>query len=106
MILVSPAHPVTEGHSVSLQCKHRTDSSLSNVDFYRNEELVQAKTNGEMIIAAVSQSDEGFYKCNYSGGESPQSWMAVTCEYTDNVLLLGSCHHVSYCVSEMQQGKT
>ena len=75
---MSPVHPVTEGHSVSLQCKHRTDSSLSNVDFYRNEELLQANTNGEMIIAAVSQSDEGFYKCNYSGGESPQSWMAVT----------------------------
>ena len=77
MILVSPVHPVTEGHSVSLQCKHRTDSSLSNVDFYRNEQLVQTKTNGEMIIPAVSKSDEGFYKCNYSGGESPQSWMAV-----------------------------
>ena len=78
VILESPARPVTEGRSVTLQCKHRTNSSLSNVDFYRNDQLVQTKTNGQMIISAVSASDEGFYKCRYSGGESPQSWMAVT----------------------------
>ena len=79
VILVSPVHPVTVGHSVTLQCKHTTDRSLSNVDFYRNDQLVQTKTNGQMIISAVSTSDEGFYKCSYSGQESPQSWMAVTC---------------------------
>ena len=80
VILVSPVHPVTEGHYVTLRCKHKTDLLLSNVDFYRYEELLQTKSNGEMIISAVSKSDEGFYKCNYSGGESPPSWMAVTCK--------------------------
>ena len=80
VILVSPVHPVTEGQSVTLSCKHRTHSSLSNVDFYRNDDLVLNETNGEMIIPAVSKSDQGFYKCKYSGGESPQSWMEVTCE--------------------------
>uniref|UniRef100_A0A3Q4G5D2 Ig-like domain-containing protein n=1 Tax=Neolamprologus brichardi TaxID=32507 RepID=A0A3Q4G5D2_NEOBR len=28
-------------------------------------------------ISAVSKSDEGFYKCQYSGRESAQSWMSV-----------------------------
>ena len=79
VILVSPARPVTEGHPVTLQCKHKGMSPLSNVDFYRNGRLLQTKTNGQMTIAAVSASDEGFYMCTYSGEESPRSWMAVTC---------------------------
>ena len=82
VILVSPVHPVTEGHSVTLHCKHKTDSSPSNVDFYRNTVLVQNKTNGEMLIPVVSRSDEGFYMCKYSEEESPESWLAVGCEYT------------------------
>uniref|UniRef100_UPI003AACC798 Fc receptor-like protein 5 isoform X2 n=1 Tax=Centroberyx gerrardi TaxID=166262 RepID=UPI003AACC798 len=80
LILLSPVHPVTEGDSVTLGCKSRTEPLLSNVDFYRNDKLIQNETTGEMTIHAVSKSDEGFYKCKYSeypGTESPQSWMAV-----------------------------
>ncbi|XP_078137953.1 uncharacterized protein LOC139914509 [Centroberyx gerrardi] len=77
LILLSPVHPVTEGDSVTLGCKSRTEPLLSNVDFYRNDKLIQNKTTGEMTIHAVSKSDEGFYKCKYSRTESPQSWMAV-----------------------------
>ncbi|MEQ2160973.1 hypothetical protein GOODEAATRI_004880 [Goodea atripinnis] len=39
--------------------------------------MVQNDSRGELKIFAVSQSDEGFYKCEDSGKVSPQSWMAV-----------------------------
>ncbi|KAL4007123.1 conserved oligomeric Golgi complex subunit 8 [Sarotherodon galilaeus] len=77
-ILVSPVHPVTEGASVSLSCSLRTQKILSNVFFYHNDKLIQNDTRGELKISAVSKSDEGFYKCQYSGRESAQSWMSVT----------------------------
>ncbi|CAI5669125.1 unnamed protein product [Oreochromis niloticus] len=76
-ILVSPVHPVTEGASVSLSCSSRKQKILSNVFFYHNDKLIQNDTRGELKISAVSKSDEGFYKCQYSGGESAQSWMSV-----------------------------
>ncbi|XP_069014884.1 Fc receptor-like protein 5 [Embiotoca jacksoni] len=77
IILVSPVHPATEGSSVILDCKLRTENVLSNVIFYKNDKIIQNDTRGQMIISAVSTTDEGFYKCQYSGKESPQSWMAV-----------------------------
>ncbi|CAI5682944.1 unnamed protein product [Oreochromis niloticus] len=76
-ILVSPVHSVTEGASVSLSCSLRTQKILSNVFFYHNDKLIQNDTRGELKISAVSKSDEGFYKCQYSGRESAQSWMSV-----------------------------
>uniref|UniRef100_A0A3P9DTR0 Ig-like domain-containing protein n=1 Tax=Maylandia zebra TaxID=106582 RepID=A0A3P9DTR0_9CICH len=75
-ILVSPVHPVTEGASVSLSCSLRTQKILSNVFFYHNDKLIQNDPRGELKISAVSKSDEGFYKCQYSGRESAQSWMS------------------------------
>ncbi|XP_018527773.2 low affinity immunoglobulin gamma Fc region receptor II-b [Lates calcarifer] len=77
IILVSPANPVAEGQSVTLGCKLRTENVVSNVFFYKNDKLIQNDTRGELNISAVSKSDEGFYKCQWSGQESPQSWMSV-----------------------------
>ncbi|CAI5689884.1 unnamed protein product [Oreochromis niloticus] len=84
-ILVSPVHPVTEGASVSLSCSLRTQKILSNVFFYHNDKLIQNDTRGELKISAVSKSDEGFYKCQYSGRESAQSWMSVKGEQHQNI---------------------
>ncbi|XP_047425170.1 high affinity immunoglobulin gamma Fc receptor I-like [Mugil cephalus] len=81
IILVSPVHPVTEGDSVSLGCKLKTQNVLSTVFFYHNDKLIQNDTREELNISAVSKSDEGFYKCQSSGKQSPQSWVAVTCEF-------------------------
>uniref|UniRef100_A0A3B3BYL5 Ig-like domain-containing protein n=1 Tax=Oryzias melastigma TaxID=30732 RepID=A0A3B3BYL5_ORYME len=72
LILLSPVHPVTEGHSVTLGCKWRTENLLSKVFFYQNDTLIQSESRVEMIIPAVSKSHEGFYKCQSSGKESPQ----------------------------------
>ncbi|XP_033182439.1 Fc receptor-like protein 5, partial [Anabas testudineus] len=78
IILMSPVHPVTEGQSVSLGCRLKTGQKLSNnVFFYQNDKLLQNHTRVELIISAVSKSHEGFYKCQHSGKESPQSWMTV-----------------------------
>uniref|UniRef100_A0A3P9D0G3 Ig-like domain-containing protein n=1 Tax=Maylandia zebra TaxID=106582 RepID=A0A3P9D0G3_9CICH len=85
-ILVSPVHPVTEGASVSLSCSLRTQQILSNVFFYHNDKLIENDPRGELKISAVSKSDEGFYKCQYSGRESAQSWMSVKGEQDQNNL--------------------
>ncbi|XP_027893715.1 obscurin-like isoform X3 [Xiphophorus couchianus] len=77
LLLVSPVHPVTEGASVTLGCRLRGENQLSNVFFYHNDKLIQSDSRAELNISAVSQSDEGFYKCEHSGKVSPQSWMAV-----------------------------
>ncbi|XP_049923174.1 Fc receptor-like protein 5 isoform X3 [Epinephelus moara] len=84
IILVSPVHPVTEGDSVTLGCKLRTEKVPYNVDFYKNDKLVQNVTGGELTISAVSKSDEGFYKCKGKDSPegrqtwmSPESWMSV-----------------------------
>uniref|UniRef100_A0A8P4GML1 Ig-like domain-containing protein n=1 Tax=Dicentrarchus labrax TaxID=13489 RepID=A0A8P4GML1_DICLA len=77
IILVSPVHPVNEGDSVSLSCRLRKQTFESNVFFYLNEKLIQNDTRRELNISAVSKSDEGFYKCQYSQRMSAQSWMSV-----------------------------
>uniref|UniRef100_A0A3P8P857 Ig-like domain-containing protein n=1 Tax=Astatotilapia calliptera TaxID=8154 RepID=A0A3P8P857_ASTCA len=87
-ILVSPVHPVTEGASVSLSCSLRTQKILSNVFFYHNDKLIENDPRGELKISAVSKSDEGFYKCQYSGRESAQSWMSVKVSLIIILLLL------------------
>ncbi|KAM9717671.1 Fc receptor-like protein 5 [Menidia menidia] len=77
LILESPVHPVTEGASVSLSCRTRGRHSLSKVDFYHDAKLVQNGSRAELNISAVSQSDEGFYRCEASGRRSAQSWVSV-----------------------------
>uniref|UniRef100_A0A3B3CFB3 Ig-like domain-containing protein n=1 Tax=Oryzias melastigma TaxID=30732 RepID=A0A3B3CFB3_ORYME len=77
LILLSPVHPVTEGHSVTLGCKLKKENLLSKVFFYQNGTLIQSDSRAEMIIPAVSKSHEGFYKCQSSGKESPQSWLSI-----------------------------
>ncbi|CAI5682899.1 unnamed protein product [Oreochromis niloticus] len=77
VILVSPVHPVNEGDSVALGCKLRTGNLNSTVAFYKNGKLIQNGDRQKLNIPAVSKSDGGFYKCEYSGHESPQSWMSV-----------------------------
>ncbi|XP_077939626.1 uncharacterized protein LOC144383806 isoform X3 [Gasterosteus aculeatus] len=76
VILVSSVRPVTEGHSVTLGCKLRTENLLYNVDFYKNDKLIPNPVRGELLISAVTKSDEGFYKC--TGRKSPQGLETLT----------------------------
>uniref|UniRef100_A0A3B3V9Q2 Ig-like domain-containing protein n=1 Tax=Poecilia latipinna TaxID=48699 RepID=A0A3B3V9Q2_9TELE len=75
VILLSPVHPVTEGDPVTLSCRDKKQQLLSNVFFYHNDKLLHNDSRGELKISAVSKSDEGFYKCQHSGKDSPRSWI-------------------------------
>ncbi|XP_059211549.1 uncharacterized protein LOC131990167 [Centropristis striata] len=76
IILLSPVRPVTEGRSVTLGCKLKTQNDIYNVVFYKNGKIIQNDNRGELIISAVSKSDEGFYNCK--GDNSSQGWWSVT----------------------------
>ena len=86
MILESPVHPVPEGTSVTLRClkSQKSSNQLGAVTpinqsctFSRDGQLVGVGLTGEMSLTAVNRSYEGLYRCNFSGEESPESWLAV-----------------------------
>ncbi|XP_026018231.1 low affinity immunoglobulin gamma Fc region receptor II-like isoform X2 [Astatotilapia calliptera] len=79
VILEGPAHPVTEGDTVSLHCKHNAGSSSNfTSNFYKNDDLIGSSSTGNLNIHRVSKSHEGLYKCNITGvGESPDSSLVV-----------------------------
>ncbi|XP_027894824.1 uncharacterized protein LOC114157856 [Xiphophorus couchianus] len=95
IILVSPVHPVTEGDPVTLSCRDKKQNLLSNVFFYHNNKLINNDSREELKISAVSKSDEGFYKCQHSGKESPRSWMSVRDDDHDGVILVSPVHPVT-----------
>uniref|UniRef100_A0A672F378 Ig-like domain-containing protein n=1 Tax=Salarias fasciatus TaxID=181472 RepID=A0A672F378_SALFA len=92
VILVSPVYPVPVGESVTLLCVMKTRNIPSDVFFYKNNKLIENERRGEMKISAVSESDEGFYKCQYNGRESAQSWMAVQCKSSAHFYLFSNIH--------------
>ncbi|KAL4008098.1 hypothetical protein ACER0C_001950 [Sarotherodon galilaeus] len=76
-IMVIPDDPVKTGTFVSLSCKLRRKKIFPSVAFYHNNKLIQNDSREELNFLAVSKSDEGSYKCQYSGKESPSRYMSV-----------------------------
>ncbi|XP_019898723.2 obscurin-like [Esox lucius] len=78
VILESPAHPVTEGDSVTLCCMYRNQPHTNpKADFYKDGVLIINEARGEMTIPTVSKSDEGSYSCQSDEVESPGSWVTI-----------------------------
>ncbi|XP_071315920.1 low affinity immunoglobulin gamma Fc region receptor II-like isoform X2 [Trachinotus anak] len=86
VILESPVLPVQEGDSVTLRCTVGTTSSANlTAEFYKDDLLVGSSSTGAMTIHNVSKSDEGFYRCNITGGGgSPGSWLAVRAGHAES----------------------
>ncbi|XP_054457712.1 low affinity immunoglobulin gamma Fc region receptor II-like isoform X2 [Anoplopoma fimbria] len=77
VILESPALPVMEGDDVTLSCITTSSSNLT-ADFYKDGLLIESSWTGNITVLSVSQSDEGLYRCDVSGGgRSPESRLTV-----------------------------
>uniref|UniRef100_A0A3B4WYL5 Ig-like domain-containing protein n=1 Tax=Seriola lalandi dorsalis TaxID=1841481 RepID=A0A3B4WYL5_SERLL len=74
ILIMSPFSLELMKHNLA---SHLTERNISSVFFYQNDKLIQNDSRVELNISAVSQSDEGFYKCQSSGKVSAQSWMSV-----------------------------
>uniref|UniRef100_A0A8C7H3T2 Uncharacterized LOC109901572 n=1 Tax=Oncorhynchus kisutch TaxID=8019 RepID=A0A8C7H3T2_ONCKI len=77
MIIVGPAHPVTEGDQVTLHCRYWFHKPNLTTFYKDGVEVVLNVT--EMTIDNVNGADEGFYKCAEPEEklESPESWLSV-----------------------------
>ncbi|KAM9480509.1 sialoadhesin-like isoform 1-T1 [Salvelinus alpinus] len=78
MIIVGPAHPVTEGDQVTLHCRYWFHKP-NQTTFYKDGVEVVSLNVTEMTIDNVNGADEGFYKCAEPEEklESPESWLSV-----------------------------
>ncbi|CAI5660751.1 unnamed protein product [Oreochromis niloticus] len=83
-LMVIPDDPVKKGTFVSLSCNLRIKKIFPSVAFYHNNKLIQNDSREELNFLAVSKSDEGSYKCQYSGKESPSRYMSVKCPLNIN----------------------
>uniref|UniRef100_A0A3Q3BII0 Ig-like domain-containing protein n=1 Tax=Haplochromis burtoni TaxID=8153 RepID=A0A3Q3BII0_HAPBU len=88
-LMVIPDDPVKKGTFVSLSCNLRIKKNFPSVAFYHNNKLIQNDSREELNFLAVSKSDEGSYKCQYSGKESPSrqsglSMMITVCFFFTN----------------------
>ncbi|KAJ7995790.1 hypothetical protein DPEC_G00248250 [Dallia pectoralis] len=97
VILESPALPVTEGHSVTLNCRYQETPTDLTADFYKDGSFIRTEITGNMSIPAVNKSDEGLYSCrNPELGESPESWMTVTgSELTPSMIPLAHSWYIN-----------
>ncbi|KAK7903972.1 hypothetical protein WMY93_016579 [Mugilogobius chulae] len=81
VVLQVPVLPVSPGQTVSLTCRHHTDSAPS-VRFYRDGQLLSEQPTGQLTLQQVSVSDEGLYQCEIRGEKSQPSPLRLRADET------------------------
>lgn len=56
--------PAVPGDALTLRCFHWDMEKISNVNFYKNNELIKGSSRLTHNIRPVSEADEGDYKCS------------------------------------------
>lgn len=70
VILASPASTIYLGESVTLRCRHRTQTKEKNASFYRDGSLILSNNTTEITIQLLS--DKSSYMCKFDGDEESQ----------------------------------
>ncbi|XP_078132512.1 uncharacterized protein LOC144534453 isoform X2 [Sander vitreus] len=74
VILETPASTLFEGESVTLRCRHRTQTEEKNAVFYKDGSPIQIDTNHQSLIISKNtvqvKSDGSSYTCNFEDKES------------------------------------
>lgn len=61
--LFGPARTMLEGDTLNLTCVIISNLSKPQVSWYKNEALLVDEKGTNLIVAEVSDNDEGLYKC-------------------------------------------
>ncbi|MBN3319635.1 PGBM protein, partial [Atractosteus spatula] len=81
LVLQTPPQPLTEGQTLTLQCRAQNESSQQIVGytFYKDNETLTPQSGNRMTIAPVKKRDEGLYRCRvtYTGGSEDESQLVL-----------------------------
>lgn len=80
MILENPASTLYEGESVTLRCRHRTQTKKRNASFYKDGSLIEIDTNKQWQIISENAvkitiqplSDGSSYMCKFDEDKESQ----------------------------------
>ncbi|XP_069044578.1 basement membrane-specific heparan sulfate proteoglycan core protein-like isoform X2 [Lepisosteus oculatus] len=76
LILQTPPQPLTEGQTLTLQCRERK-SQGKRYEFYKDNEALTPDNENTVTISAVKKRNEGLYRCQRSKASSQPVLISV-----------------------------